>query len=130
MAKSKQLPGQLDMFDTIGIAPQNDSKRRVKMINWTEEDINYIAENMIKPVIQQIAQEVASAEEAQNELTNRMFSAVGDAIADIRYEMMRDRRFFLGFVAEYAHLNKEALYEGHKKWCDEFDKLNKEKNDD
>lgn len=28
MAKSKQLPGQLDLFDTIGITQQNDSRRK------------------------------------------------------------------------------------------------------
>ena len=30
MAKSKQLPGQLDMFDDIGIAPKNNSNSQKK----------------------------------------------------------------------------------------------------
>lgn len=30
MAKSKQLPGQQDLFNVLGITPQNDSKQEKK----------------------------------------------------------------------------------------------------
>ena len=32
MSKSKQLPGQLDMFSVIDVAQQNDWRRRVKAL--------------------------------------------------------------------------------------------------
>lgn len=53
MAKSKQLPGQLDLFDEIGIAPQNDSRRKKmkvrEVISKCEEllDVSYTKEDLL-----------------------------------------------------------------------------------
>lgn len=94
------------------------------MINWTEEDVKFVYENMLKPVMEEAAKATAEGIARSTKITDKMFSAIADTIQELRYEMMRDRRFFLGFISEYTHLDKESLYDGYKKWCEEFDKLN------
>ena len=97
------------------------------MINWTEEDVEYICTNILRPVLEETVKGIAAEQGKLDDITDMTISKICDAISDIRYEMMRDGRFFLGFIAEYTHMNKDALYDGYRQWCEEFDRLNKEK---
>ena len=132
MAKSKQLPGQLDLFDTIGLAQQNNSRRKT-MINWTKEDVEFICNNILQPVIETTIKGIAAEQGKLDDITDRMINAIGDAIHDIRYEQARDRMFYKAMYTQVLFKNTaitpDAYDEFYKSWCEEFDKLNKEKKD-
>ena len=100
------------------------------MINWTEEDVEYICTNILQPVLEVTIKGIAEEQGKLDDITDRMISSIGNAISEIKYEMVRDRRFILGFLSEYTHIKKDVIYDLYKSWCAEFDRLNKEKKDE
>ncbi len=104
------------------------------MINWTEEDVEYICTNILQPVLDVVIQGVADEQGKLDKITDKMLRSIGDAIHDIRYEQERDRRFykamFTQLLLKNTMLTPTAYDEFYKNWCEEFDKLNKEKTDD
>lgn len=103
------------------------------MINWTEEDIEYLCMNILYPVLEETVKGIAAEQEKLDATTDRMISAIGDAIHNLRYEQERDRRFykamFTQLLLKNTMLTPAAYDEFYQNWCAEFDKLNKEKKD-
>lgn len=103
------------------------------MINWTEEDIEYLCMNILYPVLEETIKGIAAEQEKLDAITDRMIHMNGDAISDIRYKMERDRRFykamFTQLLLKNTMLTPAAYDEFYQNWCAEFDKLNKEKKD-
>ena len=101
------------------------------MINWTEEDVEFICTNILKPVFEEIIKGIAGEQGKLDEITDGLLKSIGDAIQEIRYEQERDRRFYKVMFSEALIRNQlftPAGYdEFYKTWCEEFDKLNKEK---
>lgn len=103
------------------------------MINWTEEDIEYLCMNILYPALEETAKGIVAEQEKLDEITDRMINAIGDAIKDIRYKQERDRRFykamFTQLLLKNTMLTPAAYDEFYQNWCAEFDKLNKEQKD-
>lgn len=97
------------------------------MTNLTEEDVKFICEFLLAPLSKEVANAIESYDKTNAEVLERLFDGLIEQIEKIRYEQERDRRFFIGFISEYARMNKDSLYDFYKSWCEEFDKLNKEK---
>lgn len=97
------------------------------MTNLTEEDVKFICEFLLAPLSKEVADTIENYDKTNAEVLERLFDGLIKQIEKIRYEQERDRRFFIGFIAEYARMNKDSLYDFYKSWCSEFDKLNKEK---
>ena len=100
------------------------------MINWTEEDVEYICTNILQPVLEVTIKGIANEQIKLDEITDRILDSIGDAIHEIRYEQERDRRFykamFTQLLLKNTMLTPAAYDEFYKNWCNEFDKLNKE----
>ena len=103
------------------------------MINWTEEDVEYICTNILQPVLEATIQGIADEQAKLEAITDRVFDSIGDAICDIRYKQERDRIFykamFTQLLLKNTMLTPAAYDEFYKNWCAEFDRLNKEKKD-
>lgn len=100
------------------------------MINWTEEDVEYICTNILQPVLEVTIKGIAEEQEKSDEITDRVLHSISSAIHDIRYEQERDRRFYKAMFTQLllnnTMLTSAAYDEFYKNWCNEFDKLNKE----
>ena len=101
------------------------------MINWTEEDVKFICENLINPTIAEIAKTFESYDKSNEESLKLVIDAVTKQIREIKYEQERDRRFYRAMFSDVLVRNTLFTPSGYddfyKKWCEEFDKLNKEK---
>lgn len=101
------------------------------MVNWTEEDIKFICENIMAPLGHELAKIMEEHDKISSESLERVFDAIINQIKEIRYEQERDRRFYRVMFSEALIRNQlftPAGYdEFYKSWCEEFDKLNKEK---
>ena len=97
------------------------------MINWTEEDITFICRHLLTPMSEEIIKVFNSRDKLESEALDKVFSAVTDQLKEIRYEQERDRRFFLQLCSQYACVNHEKMQDVYKSWCEEFNKLNKDK---
>jgi len=99
------------------------------MINWTEEDVEYLCMNILYPVLEETVKGIVAEQEKLDSITDRMINAIGDAIQDIRYKQERDRRFYKAMFTQLLRLTPAAYDEFYQNWCAEIDKLNKEKKD-
>ena len=101
------------------------------MTNLTEEDVRFICENLIAPLSEEIANVMDRRDELSAESLGRVFDAVADQLRLIRYEQERDRRFYKAMYTQLLFKNTavtpDAYDNCYKNWCEEFDKLNKEK---
>lgn len=101
------------------------------MINWTKEDVEFIYTNIVQPALEVTIKGIAQEQGSLDEITDRILNSIGDAILEIRYEQERDRRFYKTMFSEALVRNQlftPAGYDAfYKSWCEEFDKLNKEK---
>lgn len=60
-----------------------------------------------------------------NKLTDRIVTIRDDA----EYKRQRDVRFMLGLLVQFHMCDKEVLHKEYRRWCEEFDKLNKSTTD-
>lgn len=60
-----------------------------------------------------------------DKLTNHIVEIRDDA----EYKRQRDTRFMMGLLAQLYHCDPEVMRNEYKRWCEEFDKLNKPKTD-
>lgn len=101
------------------------------MINWTQEDIEFISMNIVAPALVETIKGVAKEQEKLDEITDRILKSIGNAIREIRYEQERDRRFhkamFSDMVLRNTLFTPDNYDDFYKKWCEKFDELNKEK---
>lgn len=65
------------------------------------------------------------------EQTFKIIDKLTDHIVTIRddaeYKHQRDMRFILGLFAQLHLCDKEVLHKEYRRWCEEFDSLNKQK---
>ena len=103
------------------------------MTNLTEEDVEFICTNILQPALETTINGIAKEQGKFDDTIDRILNAVSNAIHDIRYEQARDRRFYKAMYTQLLFKNTavtpDAYDEFYKNWCDEFDKLNKEKKD-
>lgn len=97
------------------------------MINWTKEDIEFICTNIVWPALETTIKGIAQEQGNLDAITDRILKSIGDAIKDIRYEQERDRRFYKALLTQALYMNETAYDAFYKSWCEEFDKLNKDK---
>lgn len=99
------------------------------MLNWTQEDIDYLNEVMFNPFAKVFAQEMAKQDDKSFEVYKKMLTSVVNAIsARIRkldYNANRDRMFFMTLICNELKLDRESLDNLYKEYCEQFDKLNK-----
>jgi len=74
------------------------------MINWTEEDVEYLCMNILYPVLEETVKGIVAEQEKLDSITDRMINAIGDAIQDIRYN-------------EYSTCNIPSRSAGWKVFC-------------
>jgi len=97
------------------------------MVNWTKEDVEFICTNIVQPALEATIKGIAEATEKSEEITDKFLKIIGDAIQEIRYEQERDRRFYKSLLTQALYMNEASYDNVYKSWCEEFDKLNKEK---
>lgn len=104
------------------------------MINWTAEDVEYICTNILQPAFEVTIKGISEEQGKLEAITDRLLDSIGDTICDIRYKQERDRRFykamFTQLLLKNTMLTPAAYDEFYKSWCEEFDRLNKEKTND
>lgn len=97
------------------------------MINWTEEDVEFICKNLLAPMSEELVKVFNSRDKLESEALDKVFSVVTDQLKEIKYEQERDRRFYKVMFTQVFDKNARAYDDFYKSWCEEFDKLNKEK---
>lgn len=101
------------------------------MINWTEEDVEFICKNIVLPAIMEATKAISENEEKLQEIEQssykKIFNAITNRLNQLDYEQERDRRFYKVMFTQVFDKNAIAYDNFYKSWCEEFDKLNKEK---
>lgn len=64
--------------------------------------------------------------------TFEIIDKLTDHLVEIRdnaeYKRQRDVHFMLGLFSQFHMCDKDVLHKEYKRWCEEFDRLNKPKN--
>lgn len=95
------------------------------MINWTEEDVKFITETMILPCIEQLVKQNTEIDNLSHETYQKIFKLIVKRTREIDYEIQRDRSCFLSFLGLMHHYSQDEMNRAYKKYCEEFDQLNK-----
>ena len=84
--------------------------------------------------IKNLGQESINYSNTLQENTYKLINTITDHMVKIRdnasYERQRDISFMIGLIAQFNLCNKEVIFNEYKRWCEEFDKLNKPKVDE
>ena len=101
------------------------------MINWTAEDIEFICNNLMKPMCDGMIEAMKGSDEIKYQGLEKIFNSIIDRIKELEYQQERDRRFYKVMFSEALIRNQlftpSGYDEFYKTWCEEFDRLNKEK---
>lgn len=101
------------------------------MINWTEEDVSFITENILLPVFKVHIEKTAKEIDKLFEVNDKVDAQLRDSILmlhdELEYRRRRDVTFFLEMLCQANHLDKPATYELYNKFCEDYDETNKEK---
>ena len=100
-----------------------------------EEANKLVTYGELAVIIQTIADELAKASISDvDNLQENMFKIIDkltDSLVEIRndadYKRQRDLRFMISLIAQIERYDKDILYSEYQRWCEEFDKLNKPK---
>ncbi len=92
------------------------------MINWTEEDVKYICNNMINPVMEQMVKLIESSYDSHS----RVIDQVVDALDKVSYQQSRETSFLKMLVMTQLNLSPKKVEELRKEYFKQFDELNKE----
>ena len=83
--------------------------------------------------VKNLSQESIKYSDTLQENTFQLVDTMTDHMVKIRdnasYERQRDIRFVLGYLARLWGCDKDMMYNAYKRWCEEFDQLNKPKTD-
>lgn len=99
------------------------------MINWTEEDVKFVCEGIVMPIVKEIMETHDKIDIAHEDAYGRLFDSIIDKLTKIGYNQRRDATFFLDLIAKQEHLDRDNLYNVYNIYCDQYDKLHKEKKD-
>lgn len=92
------------------------------MINWTEEDVRYICNNMINPAMEQVVKLIESSHDSHG----RVIDQVVDALGKVSYQQSRETAFLKMLVMTQLNLSPKKVEELRKEYFKQFDELNKE----
>lgn len=90
------------------------------MINWTEEDVKYICNNMINPAFELVIQLIESYCGCVTENTVK-------TINKIKYQQAREDAFLRTLIVQHLNLDSQKVNELREEYFKKFDELNKEK---
>ncbi len=83
--------------------------------------------------VKNLSQESIKYSDTLQENTFKLVDTMTNHMVKIRdnasYERQRDIRFVLAYLARLWGCNNDIMYDNYKRWCDEFDKLNKPHNE-
>ena len=94
------------------------------MINWTEEDVKFICENIINPVMEQMTQYIESSYDSHS----RVIELIVEKLGEISYQQQREASFLKSLIAQQFHLDMNEVNECREKYFKQFDEINKEIN--
>ena len=104
------------------------------MINWTEEDVEFLYKYLLPPFGDEMAKALDEYDKVNAEVLEKLSDALLKKISEIRYEQLRDRSFYKAMFTQFSRqnmlLSPDSYDEAYRVWCEEFDKLNKEKTND
>ena len=93
------------------------------MLNWTEEDVEFIVKHIINPCFDEFTNELIKLDEMTTESNHKTSMMLAERIRELDYEKMRDRAFFLSYLGKLDRLfDVNKIY---KNFCEEYDKHNK-----
>ena len=93
------------------------------MMNWTEEDVKFICNNMINPAMEQMMKTIDMSYDSHSRTIDR----VVDALGQVSYLQKREISFLRMLIIQYLHLDPKQVDELRDKYFERFDELNKEK---
>lgn len=99
-------------------------------LNFTEEEAKTpVTFGDLAVVIEEIFNTIAANKEIEDEMMSKLLDKLIDPlvtqIQELRYERMRDAKFFITVFRDLNGMPQNKLEEHYVKWCTEFDKLNK-----
>ena len=92
------------------------------MINWTEEDVNFVCNTMIVPAMERMIQFVNTAYDSNH----KSIEALVNAFDKISYQHTREIAFLKAIIVQYCHLDPEKLAAAHEEYIKQYDELSKE----
>lgn len=92
------------------------------MINWTEEDVKFVYNGMINPVIKQVMQFI----ETSNESHNRMIESLTNALDKVATQQAKEISFLKSVIVKCCHLDLDKLNLAREEYFKQYDELNKE----
>ena len=99
------------------------------MINWTEEDVNFIVKSIVVPCFESFLEGQLKLDEQSIEMYMKMIDSVSDKISEriraVEYDRYRDRSFFMAFLSQTHGISQETMTSNYNNYCKEYDKLNK-----
>lgn len=94
------------------------------MINWTEEDVKFVCNNIVNPAMTQLLKFI----ETSNDGNNRMIAALTNALDKVSYQQSREIAFLKTIIISYCHLDPDKLNVAREEYFKQFDELNKKEN--
>lgn len=105
---------------------------------FTPEEANMLVAygellKIFTPIIEELGKASIDYSDTLQESTFKIINKLTDHLVEIRddaeYKRQRDMHFMLGLFAQFHMCDKEVLHKEYRRWCEEFDKLNKPKTD-
>lgn len=106
---------------------------------FTPEEANTpVTYGELATILQMAANEIAknsvNVVDTLQDDTFKVIEKLTDSMVQIRddadYKRQRDLRFMINLVSQIGHYDKDVIYANYKRWCEEFDKLNKPQKDE
>ena len=99
------------------------------MLNWTEEDIEYLSNVMLKPYTKALTEEMSEYDDKSYDICEKTILQMADLvkvrITELNYNETRDRMFFMTLLCNQFEFDKDVLDNVYKEYCENFDALNK-----
>lgn len=92
------------------------------MINWTEEDVKFICNNMINPAMEQMTKYIESSYDSHS----RVIEHIVDVLNKTNYQQQRETAFLRFLVMKHLHLDPQGVNEFREAFFKQFDELNEE----
>jgi hypothetical protein len=99
------------------------------MINWTEEDIKFVCEGIVMPIVNEVLETNDKIDIIHEEAYGKLFDSIIEKLTKTSYNQRRDITFLLDLIAKQEHLDRDGLYNVYNIYCEQYDKLHKEKQD-
>ena len=100
------------------------------MINWTEEDVKFIAENIVTPCMQALVDVGLKHDDLSYESYKKIFDVLAHRIRELDYERQKDKSFFLQLCGSMHHYPLSVMQDEYNRYCEAYDRLNKHLLDD